>query len=419
MHLHCLGGFGEVGRNAVLLETAHEKILLDYGLKVESGEMPLPIKGNINAIILCHPHLDHCGSVPTLYKKSQANIPFFATAATFDQTHLLWNDSMKVSKLKGKPQIFNEKNIEQARRHEMVITYGQELEIGHMNIEIHSAGHVPGSIMPVIDVDGKRILYTSDFNTMSTRLLNGADAKELRDIDVLIIESTYSAKEHPPREKTEKDLINIVEETIQNNGIALIPVFAVGRAAEIMMVLNSVKPKYSIYLDGMAREASEIALRYPELLRNPAALKDAMNKVIPLYTDDERKEAISEPCAIITTGGCLDGGPAVFYIKYLYNRPECSLIFTGFQIPKTAGRYLLDTGHYVTENMDLKVKMNMRYLDFSAHSGRTELFEFIKNIQPEHVICMHGDYCKRFATEIKSRMGIKAEAPENGEIVKI
>ena len=87
-------------------------------------------------------------------------------------------------------------------------------------------------------------------------------------------------------------------------------------------------------------------------------------------------------------------------------------------IPRTAGRYLQDTGRFVAEGIDLKVKMNMHYLDFSAHAGRSELFEFVRKINPKQVICIHGDYCERFATELKGR-GYEAIAPRNGDVVKL
>jgi len=128
---------------------------------------------------------------------------------------------------------------------------------------------------------------------------------------------------------------------------------------------------------------------------------------------------MNTPCVIVTTGGCMDGGPIVHYLKHLYARKDCALIMTGFQIPKTAGRYLVDTGRYVTEELDLKIGMQMYQLDFSGHAGRTELLRFVSKIRPKKVICMHGDYCQRFATELKGRFGIEAIAPKNGDVVNV
>ncbi len=99
----------------------------------------------------------------------------------------------------------------------------------------------------------------------------------------------------------------------------------------------------------------------------------------------------------------MEGGPVIHYMKYLYNNEQSSITFTGFCVPKTAARYLLDTGRFVNEELDFKVKMNINNLDFSAHAGRSDLFKIVEKASPEKVICMHGDSCERFAKELKSR----------------
>jgi putative mRNA 3-end processing factor len=414
MLIKCLGGFREVGKNAILIETEKERILLDYGVKVETGEVPKPV-ARVDSILLSHAHLDHCGSTPILFKRFKS--PIYSTVATFEQSHLLLKDSIKVAKRKGFPQRFSRNEIKKMRRREVRVTYGQQFETKSAVVDVYDAGHIPGSACFVIEVENKRILYTGDFNFKPTRLLNGAKI-DVKDIDILIMESTYASKEHPIRRETEKKLFEIVSETIANDGIALIPSFAIARAAEIIMVLDSFKPDFPIYLDGMAIEATQIALRYPEFLRDPKVLRKAFKDVRFLHNNEERRKAVKNPCAIITTSGMLEGGPVIQHMKYLYNNPQSSVIFVGFLIPRTAGRYLLDTGRFVTENLDLKVKMRIYYLDFSAHSGRSDLFELVHKINPEKVICMHGDYCERFARELKGR-GFDAIAPKNGDTVDV
>lgn len=414
MKIRCLGGFREVGRNAVLIEARGERILLDYGLKVETGEMPLPVKA-VDSILLAHAHLDHSGSIPALYRRFKP--PLYSTISTFDQTHLLLRDSLKIARLKGFRKNFEMRDIEKMKRNEVRITYGQRFETNKSVIDVLDAGHIPGSAAFVLDINDKRILYTGDINLKSTRLLNGARI-DVKDIDILITESTYASREHPNREETEKRLFEIVESTIANEGVALIPSFAVARAAETIMVLDSFKPDFPIYLDGMTIEATKIALRYPEFLRNPKALEKALANVKFLYGNEERRKAVKNPCVIVASGGMLEGGAAIPHIKYLYNNPQSSIIFVGFLIPKTAGRYLLDTGRFVTENLDLKVKMGIYYLDFSSHSGRSDLFELVHKTNPEKVICMHGDHCHRFAKELNGR-GFDAIAPKKGDTIDI
>ena len=414
MRIKCLGGFREVGRNAVLIES-NEKTVLDYGIKVETGEAPLPAE-KVDNVILGHAHLDHCGAIPSLFENSKPKV--FSTIATFKQAHLLLKDSLKIARIKGFERHYSRHHIEIMKGYENLVTYGQQVETEKSVIEAYDAGHIPGSMLTILETQRKRILYTSDFKLAKTRLLNGANIKPIKDIDVLIMESTYASREHPDRKETEKKLFQVISDTIANDGIALIPVFAVGRAAEIIMVLDEMKIDFPIYLDGMAREATEVALNYPEFIRDPKALRKAMEDVKHIHDTEERSKIVKKPCVIVTTGGMMEGGPVVHYMKYLYNSPQSSIVFVGFCPPKTAGRYLLDTGRFVNAELDLKVKMNIQHLDFSAHADRKELFEIVKRASPGKIICLHGDNCERFAKELQGR-GYDAVAPKIGDILNI
>jgi putative mRNA 3-end processing factor len=326
-------------------------------------------------------------------------------------------DSLKIARIKEFTKHFGQSDIDKMDKNQVRVTYGQRLESENFSMDIFDAGHIPGSAAPLLEIDKKRILYASDFNVNPTRLLNGAKI-DVKNIDALIIESTYSNRNHPDRKETEKKFFETVEGTIANGGVAVIPSFAVARSAEILMILDSFKANFPIYLDGMAKQATQVALNYPELIRDPNALRKAVEDVKPIYSNDERKKIIKEPCAIVTSSGLLDGGPSVYYIKYLYNNIESSIVFTGFLIPRTSARYLVDTGRFVTEGIDLKIKMGIHQYDFSAHSGRDNLFDFVKKIKPEKVLCIHGDNCERFATELRSR-GFEAIAPKMGDIIEV
>lgn len=410
MKIQCLGGFQEVGRNAILLQ-GRENLLLDYGIKVEKEEIPLRTKERIDGLLLSHPHLDHCGMVPTIRSHT------YATAATLDQALLLLKDSIKVAKLKGCNPQFSLRDIEKMQVSR--ITFGQQFDVGSSVIDVFDSGHVPGSAGFLIETGGKRIFYTGDYRLSATRLLNGA-RYDLNGIDVLLTESTYSYKEHPPREQSEKELVEIINNTIAQDGNVLVPTFAVGRAAELLMILDAHKIRHPVYLDGMAKEAVDITLRYPELLRDPKALKKAVEDVVPLYSQTDRKMALKRPSVIITTAGMLSGGPVVHFLEKLHNAPNCSLVFTGFQVPDTPGRILLDTGKFINEEGDKKfdVKMKIHYLDFSAHASRSELLELIKRTNAEKTILLHGDRCEEFAEELQQQ-GLDAIAPENSDIVEI
>jgi len=411
----CLGGFQEVGRNAVLIEGKTEKILFEYGFRIEGGLAPLPLKIKPTAMFLTHGHLDHLGSIPILYK--DWNFPIYGTAPTKDNAELLLKDSLKIARINKTPREFSNSHVIKMLNNWHNVKYNEKVRIGKSTVEVYDAGHVPGSAMFILNMDGKRILYTGDFKLDSTRTVDGAKI-DLGKVDVVLMETTYSSREQIQRSEAEKELKEIIHQTIDKNGIAVLPTFAL-RASEILMVLNKQKINAPIYLDGMAKEATEIALRYPNFLRNSIELKKSLEKVHKIKVHTERTKILGKPCVIVTTGGCMDGGPIVHYLKHLYARKDCSLILTGFQIPKTAGRYLVDTGRYVTTEFDFKLGMQLYQLSFSGHADRSELLRFVKKIRPNKVICMHGDQCSRFATELKGRYNVEALAPKPGDVLTL
>jgi putative mRNA 3-end processing factor len=349
-----------------------------------------------------------------IYKKFRPSI--FSTAVTFDLSHLLLKDSLKIAKIKNLPKQYTKNDMEKMKKYETRIAYGQRIDEKNFSLDVFDAGHIPGSTAPLLEIDGKRILYVCDFNSEPTRLLNGARI-DVKNPDILFLESTYAEREHMPRDETEKKFYDAVSATIENGGTVVLPCFAVGRAAEILMVLNSFNPDFPIFLDGMAKSATAISLKYPELLRDSKALKTSLKKVKEIWDDKDRKKVTKEPCAIISSSGMLEGGPSVRYVKYLYDDPNSSVIFTGFLIPETAGRKLVETGRFITEGFDLKIKMNIYRFDFSAHAGRTGLFNFVNQIEPKKIICLHGDNCDWFAKELVGK-GFDAIAPQNGDTVE-
>lgn len=415
IEFQCLGGFREVGSNAVFVR-GNKNYMFDFGLAVESGRPPLMPQGRTDALFVTHGHLDHLGSAPTLYRRDKCEI--YATKPTREFSELLLNDAIKVARLKGLNREYNKVDVNKALIHFKNVVYNQPVKFGFESVTAMSAGHTPGSASFLLKTKGKNILYTGDFKVESTPLIDGANFSGINNLDIAIMETTYSSRDHPPRAKVEKEMFTTVKNTINNGGIALIPSFS-SRAADILMVLYKNRADFPIYLDGMAKAAVEITLNNPKFVRNSVELKKALSKVHSIRKHTERSNVLEQPCAIVTTGGCLDGGPIVEYLKRIYMRDDCSLVLTGFQIPGTAGRYLLDTGRYVTQEMDMKLKMPIYQYDMSGHAGRKELLNFVNKLRPKTVICMHGDYCEKFATELRGRFNVEAIAPKNGEVLKL
>lgn len=414
IELTFLGASGEVGASGILVDNGVEKIVMDYGADTETTppRPPLPVEGKIDSVLLTHAHLDHCGSLPLLIQKNR--VPIYALECTRDLAELLLNDSLKINmetigSIEDAKLPFTKRDVKNTIRSFVAVNYRKSFRLHAAKVTYYDAGHIPGSAMSLVDVDGKHILYTGNYNTIDTRLLKRAD-EDLPEIHALITESTYSDRDHPDREDQEREFADTVRATIFNGGVALISSFAIGRSQEILLILDKYGIDFPVYMDGMAKKATTIINKHKNLLRDPTSLDKALENVEYISSDRMRQKIIKQPCAIITTSGMLDGGPIVPYIRRLHDDERASLILTGFQAKGSAGKTLLETGHFIFENLDLEMKMRVRRFDFSAHLGRKQLFDFIGKTSPERVFCVHGDHTEEFAMELRQN-GFDAVAP--------
>ena len=421
MEITFLGGAKEVGKSAILVDTGSEKILLDYGCKinVKPTQYPELVKGKLKAIIVSHCHLDHSGGIPILYRHGQT-CPTFGNEITKPLAKMLWKDSYKIAREEGEEPKFSKRDIKKASKHFQPVDYREPFKIGKTKVTLFDAGHIPGSCLTLLETKEKKLLYTGDINLLDTRLIKGADL-DLPQVDVLITESTYADREHPDRDEEERKFIEAVEETLANEGIALISCFAVARAQEIILILDEFEVREKIYLDGMAKKATNIINLFPQLQREYNQVKKALDRlgVKFIKRPEKRKKLLKKPCIIVTTSGMLSGGPISFYLEHLYEREDCALLLTGFQVPGTEGATLLQTGRYIHKDLDLEVKMNVRKFDFSSHASRSQLFEFVKLVNPSKVFCVHGDNTERFAKELREDYGFDAVAPSNSETFEV
>jgi len=416
LRLSFLGGTREVGRSAILFQTGNENILLDYGIKIEKKptEYPSPVDVKLNGILLSHAHLDHSGAVPVLFHQKQ-KCPVYGLEITRPFSRLLWFDSLKISRCEGEKTMYTEKDIRTALKKFIPVRYHEPFTLGRTRITPFDAGHIPGSAMFLLEVEGKKVLYTGDLKLSDTRLTGGADM-DIPDVDVLIIESTYAQREHPDRQEEELKFMDAIKYAVTNGGLAIVPCFALARSQEVLLILDEYELNYPIYIDGMAQKATNIINRYPYLQREYNCVRKALVRTGAKFVDHpaRRRKIIKQSCVVITTSGMLTGGAVVYYIKKLFDRQDCSLLLTGFQMPGTEGANLLKTGRYIHDSLDLEVKMFVKKFDFSSHASRSELFEFVKKVRPKKVFCVHGDKTNNFADELQA-CGFDAVAPSQDE----
>ena len=420
MKLDFLGACRQVGRSQFEVRTEGLGLLLDAGSSsFEGARFPLQPVSPADAVILTHAHLDHSGGLPLLYRKR--NIPFYCTFPTLPLCNLLWEDALKVAQKRGESPYISPKEISGANHHCVCMPYEEPYEFFNgTRFSLHDAGHIPGSAQILIEDSGKKLLYSGDVNSEESRLQHAAGPPET-DVDALVVESTYANREHPPRKDVEADLIEAVEEALQD-GNALIPCFAIGRTQELLMVLNSSGIGAQIYVDGMGIASSNVITEYPSYVKNPGALASAMQRAHFIEDHSQRRKvAASTGKVIVATAGMLDGGPALTYLEKMNQSGKGAVLLTGYQVEGTNGRLLVEKGQVRDRGRTVKVNLPVKAFDFSAHSGRKPLVEYIKKANPGRVYCVHGDEaaCTSFARELKEQEGISAFAPQAGDTVAV
>lgn len=414
LELQFLGGASEVGRSAILLKGS-KHIIMDYGIKLDHKTEYPQQAGRVDACILSHAHIDHSGNFPFLYKDAFPTT--YGTSPTKELSNLLVEDSIKVGKRNHQPPKFGKHQLRAFLERFSAHEFGEEIDLGEYAVTLYDAGHISGSSITAIDSrkSGKRLVYTGDFKLEPQMIQGSADIVKS---DILITETTYANREHPGREALVKQFAEDVRQTLDAGGTALIPSFAVGRAQELLAILHKYKLTDYVFIDGMARKATQIAMRYPEYIRNSDLLHDAVRKIMWVSDGQHRGHAVSGPSIILTTAGMLNGGPVLDYITKL--GPNSKIFLTGYQVEGTNGRKLMDGKPMNIDGRKQAIKTPWVYYDFSAHSGKSDLYEYVKKSNPEKVICVHGDQkiADAFAESLNVE-GFDAQVPRIGDTIKI
>jgi putative mRNA 3-end processing factor len=413
-----LGGTREVGRIAIVVETEKTEVLLDYGamLDHEPGfPMHVPPK-DVDAIILSHSHLDHSGALPIFYV--QGKKPLYTNRLSMELNQLLISDFIHLSSYYLPFEYLELKTMMQNSKH---VDFNVEQRIGDITFQFRNAGHIPGSVQILIEAEGKKLLYTGDFNIIGTRLLEGAKM-DYKDLDAVIIESTYANEEHTERKELERRFVEACSDVVEKGGTVLVPAFGVGRSQELACVLAAHHFEYPVTVDGMARDVNKVMMNYPQFLRDERTFVDAMHSTNWVEGWRDRRRATKTPCVIISPAGMLKGGPAMFYASKIAKKSNNAIFLVSYQIPGTPGRELIEKGICVIDGKMRKVKAQVQHFDFSSHCGAGELREALSRLggKPK-VYVVHGaeGNCELLAKWAKSELGLEAQAPRAGDTFRI
>jgi putative mRNA 3-end processing factor len=400
-----LGGGHEVGRLGILMKHGKTSMLVDYGMGAsDPPKYPSPAPP-VDIMLLTHSHLDHCGMIPWLTVRYDINV--VATRVSKEVGLLLMEDSVKVGTAEGYPEMYGRNEVKIASRRFEGIDFGRSTTVGPVEVQAHSAGHIPGATMYEIR-DKKTTLVTGDIHTIDTRLVKAAKPVKC---DNLIMESTYSARNHPGREKTEHAFLEKVHEIVDRGGRAIVPAFAVGRTQEMLLLLKD--SRLDFWLDGLGKSVNKIYLQNPGFLRSAKRLRQATGRTKEVRNARARSRA-SKGQVIVTTSGMLDGGPVLDYVYGLRDDRKSAILLTGYQVEGSNGRKLLDTGTMDFYGVGEKVQCEVVSFDFSAHAGHDQLLSFAKGCSPEKIVLCHGDNREPLARDLEKE-GFEVLLPRNGE----
>ncbi|MHA1969739.1 MAG: beta-CASP ribonuclease aCPSF1, partial [Candidatus Hodarchaeales archaeon] len=459
LRLTGLGGFSEVGRSCLLLETAETKIIIDCGMNVGTREpsqmfphfnVPEFDIAEIDAVLVTHAHLDHSGLVPFLFKWGYRG-PIYVNDATLSLMSLLQKDYIEVAEREGKLVPYSSRDIKRMILHTIPRRYYEVTDLSNdIRLTMMPAGHILGSSIMHLHVgDGRyNLAIANDFKgkrkRSPTQLLDRANTRFPR-LETIVLESTYGGPRDsmPRREDAEMQLIKIINRTAQRGGKILIPSLAVGRAQELMVVLAHYYKKREmvdipVYLDGLIAEATAIHSCHPEYLSSH--LQDQifnegnnpfLSEIFKTVSNPGERDSISKgsPAVIMATSGMLTGGNSVEYFKELAEDSRNSIVFVSYQAEGTLGRRIASGVKEIRSIEDgrmtmLRINMDIHQIDgFSGHSDRNEFMNFFRELtpKPERVILIHGQRNKSqsLAQAIGKRYHLKVDVPLNLETIRL
>jgi metallo-beta-lactamase family protein len=438
-----------------VVESGDTRFLLDCGLFQGRREEAARINSvfpfeppRLEAVVLSHAHLDHCGNLPTLVRSGFRG-PIYCTPATQDLAALVLRDSAKVqrqdalhvNKIRGRhglppvTPLYTEEDAERAIRRLQPIAYHEPFAVGPARITFLDAGHILGSAITVVEADGRRLGFTGDLGRPGGAILRDPELPPA--LDLLVTESTYGGRPHEPLDGAAERFGIIVRDAAARGGAVLIPSFAIGRAQDVVYALHRLRsaaaiPPLPTFVDSpMAVDATDIFRRHPDCFNN--AIRSMLTHEDPFgfkglryvreVEDSKALNARADSFVVIATSGMCESGRILHHLAHRLGDLRCALVFVGFQAEHTLGRRLANGVSPVNvfgEPHDVHLHV-YQLAAFSAHADGAELMSWMDRIAGVGPIyCVHGETADAEALVAALRgRGRAAAVPTRGQSVDV
>nr|XP_043622460.1 cleavage and polyadenylation specificity factor subunit 3-I [Erigeron canadensis] len=404
-----LGAGSEVGRSCVFMTFKGKTIMFDCGIHPAfSGMAALPYfdeidPSTIDVLLITHFHLDHAASLPYFLEKTTFKGRVFMTHATKAIYKLLLSDYVKVSKVSVEDMLFDEQDILRSMDKIEVIDFHQTLEVNGIRFWCYTAGHVLGAAMFMVDIAGVRVLYTGDYSREEDRHLRAAELPQFSP-DVCIIESTYGVQLHQARHIREKRFTDVIHSTVSQGGRVLIPAFALGRAQELLLILDEYWSNHPelhnvpiYYASPLAKRCMAVYQTYINAMNerirtqftssNPFDFKH----ISPLKSIDEFNDV--GPSVVMASPGSLQSGLSRQLFDKWCAEKRNACVIPGYVIEGTLAKTIINEPKEVTLMNGLTAPLNMQvhYISFSAHADCAQTTTFLEELMPPNIILVHGE----------------------------
>ncbi|HEY9407386.1 MAG TPA: beta-CASP ribonuclease aCPSF1 [Nitrososphaera sp.] len=437
-----LGGFAEIGRSCMLLETRESKIILDCGLNLSAKDSLAAIPRfdiagismeDIDAVVLSHAHLDHTGFLPALFKYGYRG-PVYCTEPTLLLMSILQRDYLKHS---GKDALYSEQDINSAVARTITLMHGIVTDISpDVKLVLSNSGHIIGSTSIHLNIGNgeHNLVYTSDMKFGKTLTLENASWNFPR-VETMIIESTYGGKEDImcPREQAENDIAATIERTVAVGGHILLPVPAVGISQDLIILLDRLRKagrfQASVFVEKIISEATVVYETYPEFLSKDlgkCVLESEMNQFGSEFSIVESNTLKpSEPTVVLAPSSMLIGGPSVGYLKQIASDPKSAIVILSYQSLDTPGRALLDGAKQIeVQGQTLDIQCQVKRIDgLGSHSDYNQLMAYVLRLRPKlrRILVNHGERQKaqNLASMINKQFRIQTQHPLVQEAIKL